>query len=59
MDLGVKFQVEENFGRTRDYMSLFNEGFDAMYLAMGASKQNFSKIEGSDHPKLIGWKQFT
>ena len=58
MDLGVKFQVEENFGRTRDYMSLFNEGFDAMYLAMGASKQNFSKIEGSDHPKLIGWKQF-
>lgn len=58
MDLGVKFQVEENFGRKRDYMSLFNEGFDAMYLAMGASKQNFSKIEGSDHPKLIGWKQF-
>lgn len=58
MNLGVRFEIEENFGRTRDYMSLLNEGFDAMYLAMGASKQNFSKIEGSDNPKVIGWKQF-
>jgi len=58
LEMGVRFKIEENFGRTRDYMSLLNEGFDAMYLAMGASKQNFSKIEGSDHPKLIGWKQF-
>lgn len=58
MELGVKFKIEENFGRIRDYRSLFEEGFDAMYLAMGASKQNFSKIEGSDHPKVIGWKQF-
>lgn len=58
LDLGVEFKIEENFGRSRDYISLFNEGYDAMYLAMGASKQNFSKIEGSDHPKVIGWKQF-
>jgi glutamate synthase (NADPH) small chain len=58
LEMGVQFKIEENFGRTRDYMSLLNEGFDAMYLAMGASKQNFSKIDGSDHPKLIGWKQF-
>jgi glutamate synthase (NADPH) small chain len=58
LEMGVQFKIEENFGRTRDYMSLLNEGYDAMYLAMGASKQNFSKIEGSDHPKLIGWKQF-
>lgn len=58
LEMGVQFKIEENFGRTRDYMSLLSEGFDAMYLAMGASKQNFSKIEGSDHPKLIGWKQF-
>jgi glutamate synthase (NADPH) small chain len=58
LEMGVQFKMEENFGRTRDYMSLLNEGFDAMYLAMGASKQNFSKIDGSDHPKLIGWKQF-
>lgn len=58
MDLGVKFQIEENFGRTRNYYDLFNEGFVGMYLAMGASKQNFGKIEGSEHYKVIGWKQF-
>lgn len=58
LEMGVQFKIEENFGRTRDYMSLLSEGFDAMYLAMGASKQNFSKIEGSEHSKLIGWKQF-
>lgn len=58
MEMGIQFKIEENFGRTKDYSSLFDEGFDAMYLAMGASKQNFSKIDGSDHPKVIGWKQF-
>ncbi len=58
MDMGIEFKIEENFGRTRGYKSVFDEGYDAMYLAMGASKQNFSKIEGSDHPKVIGWKQF-
>lgn len=58
MEMGIQFKIEENFGRTKEYSTLFNEGFDAMYLAMGASKQNFSKIDGSDHPKVIGWKQF-
>lgn len=58
MEMGIQFKIEENFGRSKDYSSLFDEGFDALYLAMGASKQNFSKIEGSDHPKVIGWKQF-
>lgn len=58
MDLGVQFQVAENFGRTRNYLDLFNDGYVGMYLAMGASKQNFGKIEGSDHHKVIGWKQF-
>ena len=58
MSLGVRFEIEENFGRTRNYHDLFNEGFVGMYLAMGASKQNFVKIEGSDHYKVIGWKQF-
>lgn len=51
--MGVKFEYNAVAGRLFDAEELFNdEGFDAMYLAVGAGLPNFLNIPGENLPGI-------
>lgn len=56
--LGVEFVPCADFGTNHSFQSLLDEGYDAVFIAIGASQENFANIKGADHPMVIGWKSF-
>lgn len=55
---GVRFLTQQDIHSQEAFNRLRKQHFDAYFLAIGASKQNFPQIKGSDHPNVIGWKTF-
>lgn len=58
IDKGVTFLSHQDIASQAEFERIQAEGFDAFFIGIGASKQNFSKIKGTDHPMVIGWKAF-
>jgi NADPH-dependent glutamate synthase beta subunit-like oxidoreductase/dihydroorotate dehydrogenase/ferredoxin len=56
--LGVKFKTKTAFGRDITIQSLKKEGFDAMFLGLGAQEGVKLGIEGQDLPGCIGAVDF-
>lgn len=55
---GVRFLTQHEVHTQEAFDLLRKQTYDAYFLAIGASKQNFPQIKGSDHPNVIGWKSF-
>jgi|GEM_PF-2073317 len=55
---GVQFINHSTIQSSDDLRKLLDQGFDAVFIGIGASQQNFSKIKGSDLSMVIGWKTF-
>lgn len=55
---GVEFLFHQEISTQKDFEAIQAKGYDAYFLGIGASKQNFSKIKGAQHPMVIGWKIF-
>jgi len=55
--LGVNFIVNQNVGQDIDFLELKNQ-YDAMFIALGASKINYTNIEGIRLSKVIGWRKY-
>ena len=50
--LGVHFEYNSVAGRLFDAEELFEEGFDALYMAVGAGLPNFLKVPGENLPGI-------
>lgn len=50
--LGVHFEYNSVAGRLFDAEELFEEGYDALYLAVGAGLPNFLGVEGENLPGI-------
>jgi glutamate synthase (NADPH/NADH) small chain len=51
--LGVKFQYDAVIGRWADAEELFADGYDAMYIAVGAGLPKFLNIPGENLPGVF------
>ena len=60
--LGKWFKTEKKTSHLisddESYEDLLDRGYDAVFLGIGASKQNKSNIKGYDSANVIGWKTF-
>lgn len=56
--LGVNFKTSHLISDDESYEDLLDRGYDAVFLGIGASKQNKSNIKGYDSANVIGWKTF-
>lgn len=52
-DLGVHFEYNSVIGRLTDAEELFEEGYDALYLAVGAGLPKFLNIPGENLPGVF------
>ena len=55
---GVSFYHDKNLSKTFKLNDLFAEGYDAVFIGIGANADNYPKIEGVRLPKVISWKKF-
>lgn len=51
--IGVKFEYNSVIGRISDAQELFNEGFDALYIALGAGLPKFLNVPGENLPNVF------
>lgn len=58
MAKGVTFIPSHEIHTQHAFDQLRTQGYDAIFLAIGASRQNFPQLKGSDHPHVLGWKAF-
>lgn len=52
-ELGVKFEYNSVVGRITDAQELFNQGFDALYIALGAGLPKFLNVPGENLPNVF------
>lgn len=58
IELGVNFKLSHLISDEESYEELRDKGYHAIFLGIGASKQNQSQIKGYDSANVIGWKTF-
>ena len=52
-EMGVKFEYNSVVGRITDAQELFDEGFDALYIATGAGLPKFLNVPGENLPNVF------
>ena len=57
-DAGATFLKEQNLSKTFKLADLFCQGYDAVFIGVGAAADNYMNIEGGRLPKVISWKKF-
>lgn len=55
---GVEFKTHTTLQTTEDLQNLLKQGYHSVFIGIGASQQNSSKIKGADLSMVIGWKTF-
>ncbi len=49
LDLGIRVKIKKRWGRDFSLEDLFNQGFEAVFIAVGLSSQKQLGIEGQEH----------
>lgn len=57
-DLGMVYHLNTNIHTQNDFEMFLKDRYEAIFLGIGASMVNMSKIKGADGDKVIGWKAF-
>lgn len=57
-DAGATFLKDRNLSKTFKLADLFLQGYDAVFIGIGAAADNYMNIEGVRLPKVISWKKF-
>ncbi len=57
-DSGATFLKDMNLSKTFKLDDLFSQGYDAVFIGVGAAADNYMNIEGVRLPKVISWKKF-
>lgn len=57
-DAGATFLKDQNLSKTFKLADLFLQGYDAVFIGVGAAADNYMNIEGVRLPKVISWKKF-
>jgi len=57
-DYGATFLKDQNLSKTFKLADLFVQGYDAVFIGVGAAADNYMNIEGVKLPKVISWKKF-
>lgn len=55
LDRGIDVKTNVAMGRDFDLQSLFNDGFDAVYLAVGAHKASTMRLENENDTEGVMW----
>lgn len=55
---GAIFLKDRNLSKTFKLADLFQQGYDAVFIGVGAAADNYMNIEGVRLPKVISWKKF-
>jgi glutamate synthase (NADPH/NADH) small chain len=55
---GATFLKDQNLSKTFKLVDLFQQGYDAVFIGVGAAADNYMNIEGVRLPKVISWKKF-
>jgi len=58
LKLGVKLRTGQALGRDFTLPGLFNQGFHAVLLALGAQKSSSLRVPGEDLPEVLGGTEF-
>ena len=58
IDIGVDLKTNKRLGRDFTIKSLFNEGYEAVFLAIGAHISQKMKVEGEDIPGVYSGTDF-
>jgi glutamate synthase (NADPH/NADH) small chain len=57
-EAGATFLKDQNLSKTFKLADLFHQGYDAVFIGVGAAADNYMNIEGVKLPKVISWKKF-
>jgi glutamate synthase (NADPH/NADH) small chain len=55
---GATFLKDQNLSKTFKLADLFDRGYDAVFIGVGAAADNYLNIEGVRLPKVVSWKKF-
>lgn len=55
---GATFNRDQNLSKTFKLADLFERGYDAVFIGVGASADNYLDIQGKTSPKVVSWKKF-
>ncbi len=58
LDLGINFKVNQSLGKDISLDQLKNNGFDAVFLGVGAPQSRRISLKGCDTPDVIGGVEF-